>query len=125
LLSATIAFDVVGKLRQVTGSKLFVGHVPLPAADIVRHHDYPSEYIAGCDAVNRLFCSPINVEFLGQPLGTIVNGVRTHPHFSAGSRKLAIGDRTDLEAHDLADRWHMNQSFGVQWLMQFVSRINA
>ncbi len=119
LLASTMAFGVVGKLRMVTDAHLFVGHVPLPAADTVRHCAYPVEYVAGCEAVNHLFCGPMNVRFLNQPLETIVNDVRTHPDFSVGSRKLAIGDKTDLELHDQEDRWHMNRRFGMLWLERF------
>lgn len=56
---------------------------------------------------------------LPQPIATIVNGDRTDPVYSRGSRKLAIGDKMDNRPHDSVDNRHVNESSGVLWLRDF------
>lgn len=56
---------------------------------------------------------------LPQPIATIVNGDRTDPVYSRGSRKLAIGAKMDNRPHDSVDNRHVNESSGALWLRIF------
>lgn len=116
----TLSFKLLKKLRAITNKTIFVGHTPLEAATQILSTTKPTDYISRVKLINELVYAPLNSELVLQPLNTIVNGNNTHPDFSKGSKRLAIGDRFDNEYHPKDDIDHMNDKFGEIWLKEFI-----
>ena len=68
--------------------------------------------------------SRLKAELIEQPLETIVNGGETHPQFSKGSKRLAIGDGFDDHPHPDEDNIHMNEAFGALWLQALFLKLS-
>ena len=115
----TLSYKLLKKLRTVTNKTIYIGHTPLAAAMQLLSTTKPADYIAKIRLINKVIYHPLNSELVLQPLKTIVNGNNTHPDFSKGSKRLAIGDGFDNEYHPEIDNAHMNDKFGEIWLREF------
>lgn len=122
LVANTLSFNLLKRLRTLTTKAVFIGHMPLIAAKEVLSEDIPDDYIARVALINDVIYHPLNAELVTQPLSTIVNGNNTHPDFSKGSKRLAIGDSFDDEYHPDDDTGHMNDKFGAIWLTEFFKK---
>jgi hypothetical protein len=122
LVANSLAFILLKRLRTLTDKAIFIGHMPLLAATEILFKTTPSDYLANLKLANEVSYRPLNAELVTQPLSTIVNGANTHPAFSKGSKRLAIGDRYDDEAHPETDTDHMNDRFGEIWLREFLTK---
>ena len=120
LVSNTLSFTLLKRLRRLTGKPAFLGHLPLVPAGTISAETTPSDYLARVDLINEVVFRSLNAELVRQPLSTIVNGSNTHPDFSKGSKALAIGDSGDDVFHPESDSDHMNDQFGQIWLRDFL-----
>jgi len=120
LVTNTVSFAILKRLRNLTNKAIFIGHIPLVAAVEILSESTPSDYIARVELLNNLIYRPLRAELVLQPLSTIVNGNNTHPSFSKGSKSLAIGDNFDNKYHPDDDNEHMNDKFGEIWLRKFI-----
>lgn len=116
----TLAFNILKRLRTLTNKTVFIGHTPLITATQILSDNNPGDYMARVELINDMVYRPLNSELVRQPLSTIVNGNNTHPDFSKGSKRLAIGDSFDDEYHPESEIDHMNDKFGEIWLMEFL-----
>lgn len=116
----TLSFTLLKKIKTLTNKIVFIGHRPLVSATQVASQAFPTDYIERLELINKVIYRPLNSEMIQQPLSTIVNGMNTHPEFSKGSKRLAIGDGFDNELHPIDDNVHMNDKFGELWLTQFM-----
>ena len=120
LVSNTLSFSLLKRLRASTDKRIFIGHLPLlPAIEVVSAA-FPVEYIARADLINEVTYHPLNAVLVRQPSSTIVNGKNTDPLFSKGSKALAVGDSGDNVLHAESDSDHMNDKFGEIWLEEFL-----
>lgn len=118
-VTSTLSFSLLQKLKSVTNKSVYIGHVPLIAATQIQPGIPPDKYLARVKLMNEAVYHPLNAELVKQPAATIVNGNNTHPDFSKGSKRLAIGDSFDDEHHPEDDMDHMNDLFGSMWLEEF------
>lgn len=121
LVTNTLSFNLLKRLRAVTNKPVFIGHLPLVPAMKISSDITPSDYMARVELLNATIYRPLNAELVRQPLSTIVNGNNTHPDFSKGSKALAIGDSGDNVYHPESDNDHMNDKFGEIWLKGFLN----
>lgn len=121
LVTNTLSFNLLKRLRTLTMKPVFIGHLPLVLAMKVSADTGPSDYIARVELINKVIYRPLKAELVRQPLSTIVDGNSTHPDFSKGSRALAIGDSGDNVYHPESDNDHMNDKFGEIWLREFLN----
>lgn len=108
------------------GSSLSVSlnsHIELTSRDTRRRltaFAEGSEYISGISLLNAERYLSFDAELIAQPVETIVDGCRTEPQFSVGSRRLSVGSFIDDELHPDSDKSHMNEAFGELWLRQLL-----
>jgi hypothetical protein len=121
LVTNTLSFHLLQRLRALTNKPVFIGHLPLVPAVEVLSDTRPSDYIARVERINEIAYRPLGAELVRQPLSTIVNGNKTHPDFSKGSKALAVGDSGDNVSHPESDSDHMNDKFGEIWLREFLT----
>ena len=119
LITNTLSFNLLKRLRTLTDKPVFMGHLPLVPAMEVLIETVPDKYVDRVKRINQLIYRMLNVELVRQPLSTIVNGKNTRSDFSKGSRALAIGDGGDNVYHPESDNHHMNDRFGEIWLREF------
>lgn len=122
-LTQSLAFELLIKIREISGKTVYIGHTPLPAAQMAAVNQATDSYIHGMQLANDAVYSPMNAIMMTQPLETIVNGGRTDIRYSIGSKRLAVGDPLDDEAHADDDVVHMNEEFGELWLNWLFSRL--
>lgn len=120
-----LSFSLLIMLRELTDKKVYIGHDPLPAAITIKSEGNSPEYMAGIALLNKAIYKPMSAELVTQPLATIVNQRSTHPAFSQGSKRLAIGDKLDNQNHSAGESGHMNDEFGKIWLTSFLSLIGS
>lgn len=122
LVTNTLSFSLLKRLRALTDKPVFIGHLPLVPAMEVVSDAIPMDYIARVERINKITYHPLNAELVRQPSSTIVNGNNTHPDFSKGSKALAVGDSGDNVFHPESDNDHMNDKFGEIWLREFLEK---
>ncbi|HEY5238845.1 MAG TPA: hypothetical protein VIJ62_10735 [Rhizomicrobium sp.] len=129
LLRNTLAFEIAGKLKQLTNNPVMFVPQPLPSADIsgdplwedIIHHgdDVPlarafskiaSELTANGDPV------------IQQPEGTKSGDMFTKSEMSKGSRRLTRNFNVE---HPDDDYWHMNQDYGAAVLRNAIRLIKG
>lgn len=119
LVTNTLSFSLLKRLRALTDKSVFIGHLPLAPAIELLSDAMPSDYVARVKLINAITYHPLNAELVRQPSSTMINGKNTHPDFSKGSKALAVGDSGDNVFHPESDSDHMNDKFGEIWLREF------
>lgn len=119
----TVSYSVLRKIRGLTDKFVWVGHDPLRARGVVDNSGNVKEYLSGINILNEKIYCPLNSRMVTQPIETIVNGKNTDAKYSAGSKRLSIGDAADGESHPEHDSLHMNDAFGKLWICQFLESL--
>lgn len=123
--AATSLVGIMQKLRQITDLPIYGGHSPLEAAKDVTESEDTSSYRAFLADSNQQVFRYLDVELIGQPLQTIVNGNATTIGFAIGSQRLAVGAGNDKVPHENTETRHMNADFGALWLRHFLNGLVA
>jgi hypothetical protein len=118
---STLSFQLLLRLREITARDIYVGHRPLDAAKSDTPTEEAGSYATSIRRMNEILYQPLRATIVSQPLETMVGGRFTQPHFSRGSRRLAIGDNLDDELHPDDDDVHMNDDYGLRWLAKFLT----
>jgi hypothetical protein len=116
----TLSFELLLRLRAITAKDIYVGHQPMEAAKADAPPEEVSVYASSIRRMNDILYRPLRTTIVSQPLETIAGARFTHPSFSKGSRRLAVGDGLDNEFHPDDDRVHMNDDYGSRWLTKFL-----
>lgn len=117
-----LATLLLKRLRSITDKPIFIGHTPLRVKTHEDNRRELIEYNLGLRLLNTERYLLMGAEMIPQPLETIVDGCKTEPQFSIGSRRLSVGSFIDDELHPESDKSHMNEAFGELWLRQFLVR---
>jgi hypothetical protein len=117
LTPRTAAFDIIGKIRQISDIPIFVAHQPL------RSHLEASEgendlgpYRRLVDDLNDELMHDVGAVILKQPAQTIANYFYTRREFAVGSLRLDIGDKATGTGQAADPRSHMNVRYGDIYL---------
>lgn len=113
--------QILGLISSVSDCPVFVGHVPLPAADLDRLADQSTERLRhALDTLEGEILAPLGARLVRQPPDTIVNGANTAMQYATGSYRLDIGSEGALN-HREGEIKHMNADFGEKWLRRFLA----
>ena len=123
-IPTTLAYEMVQKIRSVSGIPIFLAHEPLRIegtgadedSDIVAlraRGDGFVPYRRMIDVINEELFFGLGARCLPQPVQTITKCFYTRSEYGVGSVRLDLGDGQE-ENED--DRSHMNQRFGDVFL---------
>lgn len=113
--------DVVEKVHQAGGRRIYVGHDPLPLKRQSAAHWPRSFYKEGLRLLNRRFYTRFGARMIPQPRETMGPRCFSLEPFTQDARRLAIGDEMDNAVQPKGDVWrHMNADFGALWLRNFI-----
>lgn len=118
---STLSFELLLRLRAITAKDIYVGHQPLEAAKPDASPEEVSVYSSSIRRMNEILYRPLRATIVSQPLETVAGARFTLAGFSKGSRRLAVGDGLDNEAHPDDDHVHMNDDYGSRWLTKFLT----
>lgn len=114
------AFQVLTKIRAVTGKPIYFTHSPLPAYPPEKRPLARTSYQYQTSLLQSVLIA-LEVTFLPQPHETIIGETATNPRFSQGSRRLDTGHaENDGDLHPGNDIAHMNVEFGEIALRAFI-----
>jgi hypothetical protein len=125
LTGNTLSLRILKMVRQLTDTRIYLGHDPLNSASADRPDASNAPYESGIAILNDCVYGPLGAEMLMQPLSTVVNGRNTDASFSQNSQRLAISTANREEKHSEGEDKHMNEAFGEIWLTAFIARLNS
>lgn len=129
-LEQSIAWSLIGKLRQITDRPAFLGAEPLlalptnwaQAARLARRRPCAGHTVA--EAVAPRLAEQ-RVTLIQQPPDTIVRAFFTNARYSRGSARLAPARGLGNDLHEPQDRRHMNADYGAHYLETAIPLIGA
>lgn len=112
-------------LRSLSDAPLFAALTPLPAPSgtgrrrrLLRHPDEVAVVQSTC-------CDPQGAILVPQPEDTQIKGLYTRPEYSIGSAPLDDARKTRATEHDSTETRHMNATYGLLWLEQFLPHLRC
>jgi hypothetical protein len=117
LTPKTVAFDLIGKIRQISDIPIFVAHQPLRThlGDWDGANDL-GPYRRLVDDLNDALMQDVGAILLRQPAQTIANQFFTRPEFAIGSMRLDIGGKSARANQTANPNSHMNARYGDIYL---------
>jgi hypothetical protein len=113
----TTAFNLIGKIRQISDIPIFVAHQPLRSCPGEPDGELDLKpYRRLIDDLNNELMQDAGATLLMQPAQTIANQFFTRPEFAVGSMRLDIGDLSPDVEHSADPRSHMNARYGDIYL---------
>ena len=122
LFRGSLLYRLAKDIRQITAIPVWLEHAPLLALAERKEQEFCFSYMDFLHQLRQMLPGA-DIHFLPQVAETVAEGCFTHPRFSAGSRRLDIGDEISGELHPPEDRAHMNEKFGEALLNDFFRRI--
>lgn len=125
--AACAATGVLEQIRRISAVPVLLAHVPLPGSDdpgaarVAADDGWRQQYADGLSWVNARWFESRCALVVPQPAETLGTPWRTRRSYSAGSRRLDIGDSVSGEPHAPGDDIHMNADYGASWLGQCLS----
>ncbi len=119
---ASVAFELIEKLRLITKKTIFFGLAPLTAAkeDGPETDDTYREMLA---LSQTLFFDAIDVSIVRQPPATITHGGNTKSEYARDSQRLDVQGGAATGAHPIGENRHMNAAYGEAWLEGFFAAL--
>lgn len=115
---ASVAFELIEKLRLITKKPIFFGLAPLTAAK----EDGPETdgtYREMLALSQTLFFDAIDVSIVRQPAATVTHGGNTKSEYARDSLRLDVQGDAATDTHPTGENRHMNATYGEAWLEDF------